>query len=546
MSGLKDLAYSGLAQSLAGPIAQDDVGIYPRGMPRWKPPKFEDSKPTYFPGPQSGAVQTVYFPLSELVSGTIEKGVTEATGSPTAGFLAGLVAPSPTQIAKGVFGAAKGGVDDARKIFAGVKAKTADLPKRAVAEKMLAAGEDPAKVWRETGWALGPDGKWRFEISDEGAGVRLSYGGRADEIEYSGKLGGGLQHPGLYAAYPHTRAIQSSIYEGRNIPESGSHSAAGLEYNDYFPQLIASGPDARSPLMHEIQHEVQDLERFAAGGSPTQFKSKAIPSKLKDAAFSRDMAEMFIAGRLEKAGILEFARGKYKGLSAPGVREAAEELATKNKEVAEMLAKYDAKSKLLRKYPTAHEQYQRLAGEAEARLTQHRLPLSMTQRLEQYPYDPEYFKKATGVSLDDLIVRGDDGGVKAMTAKGLEQTAAPYRIGGQANEISASVPTAAVRTLDDNTLAALRKQATGLEHARESGATLYVTKDGRAIISRPKGVKIPETYKRFAERNGLEIETTYWRGPITKSDPMIFPQMPTEYRESGAVYAHESIGKLPP
>lgn len=51
------------------------------------------------------------------------------------------------------------------------------------------------------------------------------------------------------------------------------------------------------------------------------------------------------------------------------------------------------------------EAYRRLAGEAEARLTQYRLPLSAEERLAQYPYDPEYFLKATGVPLDSLIVR---------------------------------------------------------------------------------------------------------------------------------------------
>ena len=44
-------------------------------------------------------------------------------------------------------------------MFAGVNAKTADLAKQGLAQKLLSKGEDPAKVWKETGWGIGPDGK---------------------------------------------------------------------------------------------------------------------------------------------------------------------------------------------------------------------------------------------------------------------------------------------------------------------------------------------------------------------------------------------------
>jgi hypothetical protein len=46
-------------------------------------------------------------------------------------------------------------------IFAGVNAKTADTVALAKAEEMTSAGVDPRKVWSETGWFKGADGKWR-------------------------------------------------------------------------------------------------------------------------------------------------------------------------------------------------------------------------------------------------------------------------------------------------------------------------------------------------------------------------------------------------
>jgi hypothetical protein len=66
-----------------------------------------------------------------------------------------------------------------------------------------------------------------------------------------------------------------------------------------------------------------------------------------------------------------------------------------------------------------YQEYKRLAGEAEARLTQSRMNLTPEQRLAQYPYDPEYFEQATGVPLNSLIVRkGGDG--TAMSVKTLD------------------------------------------------------------------------------------------------------------------------------
>jgi hypothetical protein len=34
---------------------------------------------------------------------------------------------------------------------------------------MGAAGADASKIWQETGWDLGTDGHWRYEISDHNA-----------------------------------------------------------------------------------------------------------------------------------------------------------------------------------------------------------------------------------------------------------------------------------------------------------------------------------------------------------------------------------------
>ena len=49
------------------------------------------------------------------------------------------------------------------------------------------------------------------------------------------------------------------------------------------------------------------------------------------------------------------------------------------------------------------EQYKRLGGEAEARMTEYRSQLRPDTLRQLYPYDPGVFKLQTGVPLAELI-----------------------------------------------------------------------------------------------------------------------------------------------
>lgn len=53
--------------------------------------------------------------------------------------------------------------------FAGQRAKTADMYALVTAQERIAKGEPAERVRKETGWFLGVDGMWRFEIADDEA-----------------------------------------------------------------------------------------------------------------------------------------------------------------------------------------------------------------------------------------------------------------------------------------------------------------------------------------------------------------------------------------
>lgn len=61
-------------------------------------------------------------------------------------------------------------------MFAGRRAKTADLNALAKAEELASSGASRDAIWNETGWFQGPDKQWRFEIDDSQANMRQSMG----------------------------------------------------------------------------------------------------------------------------------------------------------------------------------------------------------------------------------------------------------------------------------------------------------------------------------------------------------------------------------
>jgi hypothetical protein len=190
-------------------------------------------------------------------------------------------------------------------VFGGIHAKTADL--EALAEAKFLRDEHqfgPEEIWQRTGWAQGPDGQWRFEISDakskfddtrlkpwstadfaEAREIRKShdYANRtkAEQAQIDkiveARLGAAtnlsalLDHPELYEAYPDLKSMR---VERTERDEFGG-------YYDPANNLVAMTPkgttavshnrgnEGHSVLLHEVQHAIQSREGFAHGGSPS-------------------------------------------------------------------------------------------------------------------------------------------------------------------------------------------------------------------------------------------------------------------------------------
>lgn len=208
---------------------------------------------------------------------------------------------------------------DVRFSFVGKKAATADQMKLTNAQAMLAKGIRAETVRRDTGWFVGVDGKWRFEIADNEARLidapiadswetffgkmeRLQFGKnvspstmkvaefnrykqyRADrEADYKRRndpryLQDLLHHPKLFAAYPDMETMQVFFVDAADTNSRGSY------YSGIDAINITKTTDLeamRSTLLHEIQHAIQQREGYATGGNSDASFTNSVKEALK-------------------------------------------------------------------------------------------------------------------------------------------------------------------------------------------------------------------------------------------------------------------------
>ena len=308
-------------------------------------------------------------------------------------------------------------------IMAGVGAKTANLAKLDDAKKMQARGIADEQIWRETGWTGGfPDKQWRFEIPDNTAvlregnipqrlgpleiatqylhdnGIRktLDIGSpdtlvprqlKQEAMQYaqmkmrntpvpSAPINSVLQHEELFAAYPEFRQYPFSrelggSYTGTFDPVSKNITAGG--------GLIGGGESAiKSTTLHELQHAVQERQGFARGGSPSGMSLEYNNARARLNFLEKDPDYITGMKKLDDLFVRAFDKGTLSSAQAIQLENqilAAHPALSESRKVMGILRQGN-------EYGSA---YKKLAGEAEARLTQARMNMTPQQRAESYP-----------------------------------------------------------------------------------------------------------------------------------------------------------------
>ncbi len=152
--------------------------------------------------------------------------------------------------------------NDERMMVVGGESETADLGALDTAIAMLKS--DPnADTVSETGWWLGKDGKWRYEIADND--MRFERDGLYKNPQ---TLEDYIEHDKLFEAYPWLRNVRVEIVDsiGKN-----PHVAATYNEGNKTISIRKSVKDSdaiKRDLIHEIQHAVQQFEEFKGGSNP--------------------------------------------------------------------------------------------------------------------------------------------------------------------------------------------------------------------------------------------------------------------------------------
>jgi hypothetical protein len=281
--------------------------------------------------------------------------------------------------------------------FIGKGAKTWDAVKASEAEKLLASGADPRNVWKNTGTFKGVDGHLRQEIDDSVVPSKMLLTEKA-LFKYP-PVSQAYPHKELYKAYPETADLRLAPEFGRY---SGSFDSTqktiGIKpIQEGSITNPAESMTRKSTALHEMQHAIQEKEGWATGGNVEQFK--IAPESMQNLHSLDDMmqAELLI-NRAQESGmsISDFAKNPPRWANDNSIA------------IAKLFETRPKDFKSAMDYVIGardpHEAYRRLAGEAEARLTQSRMNMTMPERLNSYPYD------MLDVPQDQLIIRGLLGG----------------------------------------------------------------------------------------------------------------------------------------
>lgn len=301
-----------------------------------------------------------------------------------------------------------------------------------VAKEMFKAGKTVERIRLATGWEMGADAQWRYEIMD-GKFKNIHEANLisdADNFKML-KLSELFDAPELYRAYPELRNMY--VYFDTHIDQdfAGTYSAAtdsinfplksyetlldniGIEEDEITGEqtVITEGAAdyLRGVLVHEIQHAIQQRENFARGSNKNVLRENPEVTELTKAlasysGYTKEELEGFTAEKTRQQfldmGITEEELAQWsKDIDGLGTIEEIIERDIRDhgvdwtydeiqsaKQLADRAGKVEIQGNV---YSSPYEAYRAAAGEVEARNVQRRLNMSAIQRLNTLLLDTE-------------------------------------------------------------------------------------------------------------------------------------------------------------
>jgi hypothetical protein len=356
--------------------------------------------------------------------------------------------------------------------FGGIRARTANREMLDLAKEAEKKGLPMDRIRDATGWEKGVDDQWRFEIPDDT--YKYTTGDLPIEEDYGrkylvGNQGDAMTHPQLFNAYPEIAQTKHVAYPWEGERGTRGEFRPGFRLSDDSTQIEPSitmwnGPDPMSTNIHEVGHNVQEIENFARGGNQSLFKSnpvesvkwkkwKAIVETPEYQRFQSLMDSPEYADELAKGNrlwgekyqpILDKLDSEYDRTRGPErfTPEWNARLEKYNKATDKVFSDYkkefnrpvmdevDALAEKFggiweppNKYEAPYDSYKRLAGETEARNVQTRMNLTADDRAmlpprltEDVPRDEQIVRYDTGPSMSSEDLPMDEASILAGAA----------------------------------------------------------------------------------------------------------------------------------
>jgi hypothetical protein len=274
--------------------------------------------------------------------------------------------------------------------------------------------EERQRIKLATGWERGADGKWRYEVLDfksiNKEVYNLLHGGETyNTVKLPALIG---ENDDLFKSYPQLKELNIAR---NDIDSSGVFSPGGnvqITINENLTSL-----SAKSTLIHEIQHAIQDIEGFAQGTSPNiDHRDRQIKDLNEAYALVDDKVRRYIElkGKERYGGIDKMPIDEVVELSKLEKDEAVKKV---DNSLREVFKKYGSNMDVVSFengqaesfYKDAStRRYFKSAGEVEARNASHRRNMTPEERRASLASETE------DVAREDQIFLYDTLGEQAM------------------------------------------------------------------------------------------------------------------------------------
>jgi hypothetical protein len=440
-------------------------------------------------------------------------------------------------------------------MMVGPKSKSWNKEMEKAAKLLEKENADPVQIWEATGMVRGPDKKWRTEISDQFSKLKensllqdkewatnknfTDFGAlyKSDHMAPYGKvhLKDLFSHPELEKAYPDLFDKKGlSNVTVKLAPEDARYMGRVEDEG----RTIAIRPDikiddARRIFNHELQHIVQKREGHATGGSSDNYTQQADAKIAAQALAIRREAERMdenIPWFQRYRASYDLHKGLGMSISPEAYAVAQNPISNPSKDLENLTILYGTDKNIEPYSPI--KMYEKMAGEAEARLTENRMDLSNAERLANYPYkhtkrtyDENRQPKAIlgmDVPLEQQIVHGHK--PKTIDIGGKRILGVPDETNPEAYDYRGS-HTAPYRTDDATTAPAYELNRTypddvygpmGYRYYGHGGDATKMDKETIAILQAAKGnPDHPMTIYRAVPKEfaGEDIYTGDWVTP---------------------------------